>query len=75
MKFKLNMYLPKKSKLYLVKNGSIWADETPLEHLFGAIGVHDRVTNMENLALVGYVSIITIGPCITSKFINNVFPN
>ena len=61
--------------LHLIKNGAIWADETPFEHFLFAIGVHDWVTNMENLALVGYICIITIRPCVTRKFINNVISN
>jgi hypothetical protein len=60
---------------YLVKNGSIWANEAPFEHLLFAIGISDWVTNVENLALISHVSIVTVRPCITCKLVNYVLPN
>ena len=55
---------------YLVKNGSIWANEAPFEHLLFAIGISDWITNVENLALISHVSIVTVRPCITCELVN-----
>ena len=55
---------------YLVKNSSIWANEAPFEHLLFAIGISDWVTNVENLALISHVSIVTVRPCITCELVN-----
>ena len=44
---------------YLIKNCLSWADETPLEDGFLAVGIGRRPTNVKNLTFVGDVGVVS----------------
>lgn len=57
-------------EVQLVENSLVGADEAPLEHLLLTVGILYWVTNMENLAFIGNISIVTIATSLTGKFIH-----
>jgi hypothetical protein len=60
---------------YLVENSLFGADEAPLEDLFGTIGQIDRVTDVEELAFVVNVSVITIDLAFARESVHYVVAN
>ena len=60
--------------VYLIEDGLVWADEAPLEHLLLTIRILDWVADMEYLAFVRYISIITVGSSFTGKLVHYIVP-
>lgn len=56
----------------LVEDGLLGADETPLENLFRSIGQFDGIANVEELALVVDIGVVTIDLAITGECVNNI---
>lgn len=50
---------------YLIEDGLLRANETPLEDLFSAISQLDRVADVEELALVVNISVVTVDLTLT----------
>lgn len=59
----------------MIKDSSIRTDEAPLEHFFFAISISDWIANMENLAFISHISIITVRSSITSEFVYDIIPD
>ena len=57
---------------YLIKYRLVGADEAPLDHLLLTIRIQDRITDVEQLTVIGHISIVAIHSSITTEFINNV---
>ena len=49
---------------HLIEYCLVWADEAPLDHLLPAPWVHDGVTHVEQLTLVGHVRVVAIHPAL-----------
>ena len=63
---------PMRLSCYLIKDGLIWTDEAPLEHFSLAIRIDDGVTDMEQLTVVGHISIVSIHSSFTGELVHNV---
>jgi hypothetical protein len=59
---------------HLVEDGLVRTDEAPLEHLLLTIRVLDGVADMEDLAVVGYIRIVTILLPLTAELIHYLLP-
>lgn len=59
--------------VYLVEDGLVWADEAPLEHLLLPVRVLDRVADVEDLAVVGDISVVTVRSAVTGELVHYVF--
>lgn len=57
---------------HLIKDGFFRTDETPPERLFSTIVVDDWQTNVEQLAIIFYISIVTVFASITTEGITDV---
>ena len=57
---------------HLIKDGLIWTNEAPLEHLLLTIRILDWVAHVEELTIIGNISIVTISPTITRELVHNV---
>ena len=62
-------------KPHLIKNSLVRTNEAPLEHLLLTIRISHRVADMEQLAVIRYISIVTIGATIASKLVHNILTN
>ena len=60
---------------YLVENGLFGADEAPLEDLFSTVGQIDRVTDVEELAFVVNISVVTVDLAFARESVDNVIAN
>ena len=52
----------------------VWADEGPLEHLLLSVRVLDRVADVEDLAVVGHVRIVSVPLALACEFVHYVLP-
>ena len=59
----------------LIKNSSIRTNKAPFEEFFFAVGIGDRITNMENLTFIGYIGIVAVRSGFTAEVVNNIFTN
>ena len=59
----------------LVEDGLVGADEAPFEHLLLAVRILDRVAHVEQLTVVGHVSVVTVGPALTGELVDDVLPD
>jgi hypothetical protein len=59
---------------HLIEDSLVRTDEAPLEHLLLTIRVLDRVADVEDLAVVGYIRIVTILLPLTAELIHYLLP-
>jgi hypothetical protein len=59
----------------LIKDGLCRANEAPIEHLLFTIGIGDGVANMENLAFIGDISVVSVGSSVARKLIDKIVSN
>ena len=57
---------------HLIKDGLIWTNEAPLEHLLLTIRILDWVAHVEELTIIGNISIVTISSTITRELVHDV---
>ena len=50
----------------------IGTDEAPFEHLSLTIGIEDGVADMEQLTVVGNISVVSIHPALARELVHNV---
>jgi hypothetical protein len=48
----------------------VWTDEAPLEHLLLAVWVLDWVADVEDLAIVGHVSVVAVPLALAAEFVH-----
>ena len=59
----------------LIKYCLVGTDEAPLEHFLLAVRILDRVADVEQLTVVGHVSVVTVGPALTGELVDDVLPD
>jgi len=59
---------------HLVKDGLVWADEAPLEHLLLAVRILDGVADVEDLAVVGHVRVVAVPLTLATELVHYVLP-
>ena len=67
--------MSRKGRSYLVEDGLVWTDKAPLEHFLLAVRVLDRVADVEQLTVVGHVSVVAVGPAVTGELVHDVLPD
>ena len=60
---------------YLVEDGLFRADEAPLEHLGRVVGQHDRVADVEDLAVVVDVGVVAVDAVVALERVDDVGPD
>lgn len=63
------------ARRYLIEYGVFWTDKTPSKLLTFAIGIGNWQANVEYLAIIFDVSIITVGFANTRETVRNVASN
>lgn len=64
--------MSRKGRSYLVEDGLVWTDKAPLEHFLLAVRVLDRVADVEQLTVVGHVSVVAVGATLAGELVDNV---
>ena len=64
--------MSRKGRSYLVEDGLVWTDKAPLEHFLLAVRVLDRVPDVEQLTVVGHVSVVAVGATLAGELVHNV---
>ena len=67
--------MSRKGRSYLVEDGLVWTDKAPLEHFLLAVRILDGVADMEQLAVIGHVGVVTVGPALTGELVHDVLPD
>ena len=60
---------------HLVEDGLVGTDEAPLEHFLLAVRILDGVADMEQLAVISHVGVVTVGPALTGELVHDVLPD
>ena len=60
---------------HLIEDGLVGTDEAPLEHLLLAVRILDGIADMEQLAVIGHVSVVTVGPALAGELVHDVLPD
>ena len=60
---------------HLIEDGLVGTDEAPLEHFLLAVRILDGIADMEQLAVIGHVGIVTVGPALTGELVHDVLPD
>ena len=64
-----------KTNYNLVEDGLVRTDEAPLKHFLLSVRILDGVADVEQLAVIGHVSIVAVGPAVTGELVHNVLPD
>ena len=57
---------------HLIEDGLVGTDEAPLEHFLLAVRILDGIADMEQLTVIGHVSVVTVGPALTGELVHDV---